>query len=169
MADSAFKHITFQFLSGERRAVGGVWPPVRADVGHGVLAFGCRRRRQQRRAVVDERLPALVPEVEDVLGRVSLQVGEAARTHTDRKHAQTKLQTPKCLACLTCLQHLHRLLVWFEQFAGELAQDGEVRQVRRSGRVRGLAELLENKLDAVPKEINTKQSTGFTQESRSSF
>ncbi|KAG7238798.1 hypothetical protein INR49_030342 [Caranx melampygus] len=62
---------TFKFLFGEGRAIGWVGPPVRADVGHSVLPFSCR---QQRRTVVDQWLPAFVPEVNDVLCCVFLQI-----------------------------------------------------------------------------------------------
>lgn len=48
------------------------------------------------------------------------------------------------------MQHLHCFLVWFEQFAGELTEDGQVGEVRRCRGVWGLTELLEHKLDAVP-------------------
>lgn len=53
------------------------------------------------------------------------------------------------------MQHLHCFLVWFEEFAGELTEDGQVGEVRWRRSVWGLTELLEHKLDAVPARINT--------------
>ena len=41
-------------------------------------------------------------------------------------------------------------LVWLEEFAGELAEDGEVGEVGGAGRVGGLDEPAEHKLDAAP-------------------
>lgn len=57
------------------------------------------------------------------------------------------------------MRHLHRLLVRLEQFAGELAEDGQVGEVRRRGRFWGLTELLEHKLDAIPARVNTQTHT----------
>lgn len=67
---------TFQSGPVEGGAEGPLHPAVGADVGQGVLALG---HSQQRRPVVDERLPALVLEVNDVLCGVSVQEGEPAR------------------------------------------------------------------------------------------
>ena len=57
-----------------------------------------------------------------------------------------------------CLRHLHCLLVWFKQLAGELAEDGQVGEVRRRSRVWSLTEFLEHKLYAVPKRIKRRTS-----------
>lgn len=76
------------------RATGSVGLPVGADVGRGILPLSCS---QQRRSVVDERLPAFLPEVDDVLGRVLLQVGEPAETRThleSNKQVQGSLKVP---------------------------------------------------------------------------
>lgn len=88
---------SFPFLFGEGRAIGQVGLPVRAYVGYGVLPLGYS---QQGCAIVDDRLPALLPEVNNVLSSVFLKVGE------------------------------HCFLVWSEQFAGELAEDGQVGEVQ---------------------------------------
>lgn len=77
---------TFHFLFGERRAVG---LPVRADVGHGVLSFGYS---QQGGAIVDQWLPALLPEVNNVLCGVLLQVREPAQTRRDVQKGQVYLK-----------------------------------------------------------------------------
>lgn len=58
-----------------------------------------------------------------------------------------------------CVRHIHCFLVWFEQFTGELAEDGQVGEVRWRRCFWGLTELLEYKLNAVPADINT-QSLG---------
>lgn len=68
---------TFPFLFGEGQAIGQVGLPVRAYVGYGVLPLGYS---QQGCAIVDERLPALLPEVNNVLSSVFLKVGEPAQT-----------------------------------------------------------------------------------------
>lgn len=53
------------------------------------------------------------------------------------------------------LQHVHCSLVWFEQFAGELAEDGQVGEIRWRRCFWGLTELLEYKLNAVPADTET--------------
>lgn len=58
-------------MAGERGPVA-----VGADVGDDVVALG---RGLQRRAVVDERLPALLPVVDRVLASVLLQVAVPKR------------------------------------------------------------------------------------------
>lgn len=47
-------------------------------------------------------------------------------------------------------RHLHGFLVWFEELAGELAEDGQVGQVRRCRCLRRLTKLLEHKFYTVP-------------------
>lgn len=65
------------------------------------------------------------------------------------------------------MQHLHCLLVWFEQFAGELTEDGQVGEVRWCRCFWGLAKLLEHKLYAIPKQINAQtQSLGERKKKR---
>lgn len=54
------------------------------------------------------------------------------------------------------LQHSHCLLVWFEQFARELAEYGQVGEVLWCGCFWGLAELLEHKFYAIPAHSNTQ-------------
>ena len=46
--------------------------------------------------------------------------------------------------------HSQGFLVWLEEFAGELAEDGEVGEVGGAGRVGGLDEPAEHKLNAAP-------------------
>lgn len=57
--------------------------------------------------------------------------------------------------------HLHRPLVRFEQLAGELAEDAQVGQIRRHGRFRRLAEVLEDKVRAVPAHIDNTHTHKF--------
>lgn len=54
------------------------------------------------------------------------------------------------------MQRLHCFLVWFEQFAGELTEDGQVGEVRRRRSVWGLTKLLEHKLYAVPAHVDRR-------------
>lgn len=60
------------------------------------------------------------------------------------------------------MQHLHRFLVRFEEFAGELAEDGQIGEVRWRRCVWGLTKLLEHKLYAVPAQ---RKHTLLTQKS----
>lgn len=83
------------------------------------------------------------------------------RTETDRQtdklidrqtdRTQTDRQTDRCEQGF---ERLHRPLVWFEQLAGELAEDAQVGQIRRHGRFRRLAEVLEHKVRAVPAHVD---------------
>lgn len=54
------------------------------------------------------------------------------------------------------MQRLHCFLVRFEQFAGELTEDGQVGEVRRRRSVWGLTKLLEHKLYAVPAHVDRR-------------
>lgn len=75
------------------------------------------------------------------------------------RHEKTfrNFRKPCFKTCLqTCMQHLHCLLVWFEQFAGELTEDGQEGEVWRCRCFWRLAKLLEHKLYAVPKEIEAQ-------------
>lgn len=143
-------------MFGEGRAIGQVGLPVRANVGHSIIPFSCCS--QQGRAVVDKRLPALVPEVDNVLCSVLLQVGKPEHTGGDFQTFQkTMLSFQKNSVCPT--QHSHCLLVWFEQLAGELTEDGQVGEVWWRRCFRSLVELLKHKLYAVPERINKQTQT----------
>lgn len=74
-----------------------------------------------------------------------------------------KTWTPKCK--MSCVWNsfgfsfnLHSLLVRFEQFAREFAEDGEVRDVRWRVFLRLLNESFENELNAIPAQRNTLYS-----------
>lgn len=136
-------------MFGEGRAIGQVQLPVGADVGRSVLPFS---DSQQGSTIVDKWLPAVLSEVNNVLRGVFLQVAEPAQTRTDFKKSQVKKKTVCNPVC--CTQHLHCFLVWFEQFAGELTEDGQVGEVRWRGCFWGLTKPLEHKLYAVPARMN---------------
>lgn len=68
---------TFHFLFGEGRAIRCAGFPLRANVGRSILPFS---NSQQGRTIVDKRLPAVLPEVNNVLCGVLLQVGKPAQT-----------------------------------------------------------------------------------------
>lgn len=72
---------------------GGLFVGVRADEGDGIFSLG---RAHQRRSVVNQRHPALLSVVNDLLASKLLQIT------------------------------VDSLLVRFEQFAGEFTEDGEV-------------------------------------------
>ena len=79
-------------MLGERRAIKHTLLPVRAHTGGGVLGLGCS---QQGRAIVNKRLPALFPEVSNVLSCVLLQVGEPAQTRTELQRVKDVLKRKK--------------------------------------------------------------------------
>lgn len=57
-------------------------------------------------------------------------------------------------------RHLHCLLVWLQKLAGELAQDGEVGDVRRGLSLWLLNGALEYKLDAIPVQGQVRNEEG---------
>lgn len=110
-------------------------------MGRSILPFSSS---QQGGSIIDQGLPALLPEVNNVLGSVLLQVEEPAQIERAFRNV-----TEECV-CVCVSQHSHCLLVRFEQLAGELAEDGQVGEIRRRSHLWSLTELLEHKLYAIP-------------------
>lgn len=84
-----------------------------------------------------------------------LQVGEPAQTRPDLQKAEDRIFKNLLVNLYVGCQHLHCFLVWFEQLAGELAEDSQVGEVRWCRCFWGLTKLLEHILYAVPAHINT--------------
>lgn len=93
-----------------------------------------------------------------MLCSVLLQVGKPGHTGGDFETFQ-KIVLSFQKNSVYPTQHSHCLLVWFEQLAGELAEDGQVGEVRWRRSFRSLVELLKHKLDAVPARINKQTQT----------